>query len=277
MNQLNALLRDLTDLVLSPFAGISPWVPLVVLSALVGIVMAIVFRYTSPQQKLRHVADLSRAEVLAIKLFKDDPVAMFRALGRLLGHSGRRLCYSLLPMLVMIVPFVLLLTHLAVWYEYRPLAVGESAVVELQLADGPWEEYRDVPLEASEEIAVETKALRDADEKAVYWRIRVTQPEPGELHWQLGATQVDKQVAVADPAHSFCPVSVRRAGPGFWDRLLYPGEDAFDAGSPVRGITIYLEPRSTPIFGWDVPWWATLLVVSIVAALLVRPLVGVQF
>lgn len=283
MNELNALLRNVTAAVLWPFAGWPPLVPLVVLSALAGIVMAVVFRFTSPQRKLRRVADLCRAETLAIKLFKDDPAAMFLALGRLLRHSGKRLWYSLPPMLVMLVPFVLLLTHLAVWYEYRPLGVGEQAVVELQLAVDAWPQNRDASLQAPPEIAVQTDPLRDRDEQAVFWRIRAESPTRDDLHWQLASgptaadAQVAKRVTVAQPPESFLPISVRRAGPGWWDRLLYPGEDALDAGSPARGIAIDYPHRSTPVFGWDVPWWVTLLVVSIVSALLVRPLVGVQF
>lgn len=277
MNELNELMRNLTSVMLWPFAVWPPLVSLVLLSVVLGIGMAIVFRYTSPQRRLRRVADLSRAEVLAIKLFKDDPLAMFRALGRLLRHTGLRLWYSVPPMLVMFVPFVLLLTHLAVWYEYRPLAVGEPAVVELQLGDGAWQQYHDTRLEASPAIDVETKPLRDSHDKTIYWRIRATEPASTDLRWQLGPEEVQKHVEIADARDAFRPVSVRRAGTGWWDRLLHPGEDAFATDSSVRGVTVHYQQRSTPVFGWDVPWWATLLVVSIVAAMLVRPLVNVQF
>ena len=277
MNELNALLRYLTSAVLSPFSGFSPLVPLIVLSALLGVVTAVVFRFTSPQRRLRRVADLSRAEVLAIKLFKDEPRVMFGALGRLLRHSGLRLWYSLPPLAVMLAPFTLLLAHLAVWYEYRPLTVGEAAVVEIQLAEPAWAEHRDVNLQAPQTIAVETEPLRDDQEHTISWRISASEPTSTALHWQLGDERVDKQVVVADPAAAFRPVSVRRAGAGWWDRLLYPGEPAFAVNDPVRSIEINYRQRSTPLFGWDVPWWATLLIVSIVSALLVRPLVKVQF
>ncbi len=277
MNELNALLRSLTSAVLSWFGGCPPLVPLVVLSALLGVVMAVVFRFTSPQQRLRRVADLSRAEVLAIKLFKDEPRVMFAALGRLLCHSGLRLWYSLPPLVVMVAPFTLLLAHLAVWYEHQPLAIGEPAIVELQLAESAWTSSRDVNLEAPSTIIIETEPLRDDQLRSISWRIRASESTSAELHWQLGDQRVDKQVVIADPTEAFRPVSVRRAGPGWWDRLLHPGEPAFNVDDPVRGIEINYRERSTPLFGWDVPWWATLLVVSIVSALVVRPLVKVQF
>lgn len=277
MNELNALLRSLTSAVISLFGDLPPLVPLVVLSALLGVVMAVVFRFTSPQRRLRRVADRSRAEILAIKLFKDEPGVMFAALGRLFRHTGLRLWYSLPPVAVMVVPFTLLLAHLAVWYEYRPLAVGDTAVVELQLAEPAWTTYRDSSLEAPPTIAVETEPLRDDQEHSISWRIRGNEPTSAQLRWQLGDLSVEKQVVVAEPVDAFRPVSARRAGASWWDRLLHPVEPGFAANDPVRGIEVNYPKRSTPVFGWDVPWWATLLVVSIVSALLVRPLVKVQF
>jgi hypothetical protein len=236
-----------------------------------------VFRFTSHQRQLRRLADLSRAEVLSIRLFKDEPGTMFRALGRLLRHSAKRMWYSLPPMLVMLVPFVLLLTHLSVWFEHRPLQVGESAVVALRLADDQWTRYQNVALEPSPAFAVETQPLRDEPEKTIWWRIQARQPRRAALHWRFDGQEVEKGLTIADAAAALAPVSARRPGSGWWDQILHPGENALDGTSPVRGITIHYEHRSTPILGWDVPWWLTLVVVSIVAALCVRPLVGVQF
>lgn len=262
---------------MSLLAGWSPLAVLLLVSIGLGIVMTVVFRFTSNQRKLRRLADLSRAEVLAIRLFKDEPVTMFRALGRLLRHSAKRLWYSLPPMLAMFVPFVLLLTHLSLWYEYRPLQVGELAVVELQLAEDAWTQYQNIAPETPRALAVETKPLRDDKEKSIWWRIQALQPTPAVLRWQFGAHEVEKEVVVAKHAAAFVPVSSRRPGAGWLDRVFNPGEDALGAASPVRGITIYHEQRSTPIFGRNVPWWLTLIAVSIVTALVMRPLVRVQF
>jgi len=277
MNALNAFFRELTHLTLSLLDGWSPLMRIVVVSTLLGIVMAIVFRFTTNQRKLCRVAELCRAEVLAIKLFKDDPRVMFRSIGQLLRNTAQRLWYSLPPMFVMLIPFAFLLSHLAVWYEYRPLTVGDTAIVELQLSDSAWEQYQEVSPQVPVQLTVETSPLRDPEAKSIFWRIRVNQATPAKIHWQFGADSVDKEVAVASESQMFCPVSVRLPGPGWWDRLLHPVEQTLGAGSPLRGITVHHQQRDVPLFGWNVPWWATVLIVSTVAALVVRPLVKVQF
>jgi hypothetical protein len=250
---------------------------LLLVSSVSGILMAVVFRFTSRQQALRRVADLSRAQVLAIKLFKDDLGTMFNSLGQLLRYAGLRIWYSVPPMLVMIVPFVLLLAQLSRWYECYPLSPGDKAVLELQLAESAWPEYGSVALDAPPHVVVETSPLRDDDQHAVYWRIRAVETTPATIRWRVGSDAFDKQVALATDQQMLCAVSARRPGQGWWDRLLHPGEPGLAAADPIRGIVIHHLPRSTPLFGLDVPWWLTFLIVSILAAVLVRPLVKVNF
>ena len=279
MNAINATLTALTNRLLDPLGGWPPLLTLLVLSAAAGVIMAVIFRYASNQRGLRRVANRSRAQVLAIKLFKDDLGTMFGSLGQLLRYTLLRLFYSLPPMLVMLVPFVLLLAQLSLRYEHRPLAVGETAVIELQVAPHAWQEHQTVAIEAPPQISVETEPLRDAEKKAVYWRIRAKQaaPETLSLSWRLGSQLVEKQVATASDATRLRSVSARRPGPHWWDRLLHPGEPGFSADSPVQAVIVHYARRSTPVFGFDVVWWLTFLIVSMLAAVLIKPLVKVQF
>ena len=126
-------------------------------------------------------------------------------------------------------------------------------------------------------IQVETPPLRDDAEHTVYWRLRVDEPSAGSLRWHVGPGVAEKTiVSTADPGR-LLTVSVHRPGPGFWDRLLRPGEPGFDADGPVEAIDLYYPRRSTPFFGVDIPWWATFLIASMIAALCVRPFLKVQF
>lgn len=277
MNTLNIAISALSDRVMSFCSGWPPVVTLVVLSAVSGVLMAWAFRLTSAQDKLRRMASLGRAQVLAIKLFKDDLRTTLVCLGRLFRCTGLRLWYSLPPVLVMTVPFVLLLAQLARWYEHRPLRPGETAIVELKTSVNDWRAMRNLLLEAPPQIDVETEAHRDEKAQTVSWRIRAKEPVAGQLRWSLETRQFEKHIVVVGGADRFGAVCVRRPGAGWWDQLLYPGEGAFHTESPVQGITVHHPRRSTPLFGLNLPWWATFFVVSILAAMLMRPLIKVQF
>ena len=276
MQILNSLLSRITSFVLSPLAE-WPLTALVLVSVLAGILMAVLFRYTSSQRRLRRVADLIRAQVLAIKLFQDDLGTMFGCLGRLLGYTGLRLILSLPPMLVMLVPFVLVLTQLATWYEHQPLAPGETAAVRLDVSPDNWQQLSDPALDAPDEIIVDAKPLRDAADRTIYWRIHGSEATQGTIGWNLDSERVEKQIVISDRPQRLCAVSVRRPGQGWWDQVLHPVEPPLEADSAARSVEVSFPTRSTPLFGWDVPWWGTFLIVSIAAAMAVGRWWGVQY
>jgi len=277
MNALNSILTAITDTFFSLWAGGPAWAPLVVVSALAGLVAAIVFRFTSRQDLLRRDAELIQAQLLAMKLFRDDLGTICGSLGRLLRYTVLRLWHSLPPALVMGVPFVLLLVQLARWYEHAPLVPGDQALVLLQLSKDERSTTKNLALEQSAEFVVETPSLRDPEEHALYWRIGITQPREATLCWKLPRQKVEKRIAVVSDRQQHIAIDVRRPGPGWTDRLLHPGEAPFEASDTIRGIDVQYPRRSIPLLGLDLPWWATFLIVSALAAMFGGRVMRVQF
>ncbi len=277
MDALNALVTACADGVLFLLSPLSPLVALVVLSAVTGVLMTIGFRYTSNQAALRRVADMTRANLLAVRLFRDDLGVTLRAQGALLAATGLRLWHSLRPMAAMILPFFFVLTQLAQFYEFRPARPDEAIHVSIELTPVAFEAWAaGAKLEVPDGVRVTAGPLRQASRLRMDWRLSAERPLSGALRWRCGDATVEKRLVVAaeGPLPRVNPV---RPGTNLWERLLYPAEAALPDGGAVKRIAIQVEPRSTPVFGWGVPWWATYLVLSIVFALLARPFLGVQF
>jgi hypothetical protein len=277
MDLLNAILTGLTSLLWVPLAPLPAWLVLVVWSALAAVLAGSMFRYTSNQRALADVGDRVRANLLGMRLFKEELGVTLRCQAQLLRAAVLRFWYALPAFAAMLVPFVLLLVQLALRYEYRPLTPDESAVVVLRVAPEDWPHCRQAGLELPDGVVADTPALRDEVEHAIYWRIRPTQAGAFELRWQLGQHLVTKSLTVANDARRLCIVSPQRPGRGLWDRLLYAAEPALPADSPARAVLVEYPRRSTAIFGFDVPWWLTFLVLSIVIAVLLRPVLKVKF
>ncbi len=278
MNGLHAALNALTAALMRPLAGLPPWVALCLASLLFGVIAAIAFRYTSNQRALRGVADSVRANLLAMRLFKDDMGVSLRSQLGMLRASGLRLAYSLPPMLVMLVPFVFLAAQLAMYYEFRPIRPGETGYVELRVLPANWSDWSQAQIQPPDGIRVEA-VVRDAATNTITWRFK---PEraigASSLRWQTpGGAAIEKSLVVDERTSRLAFVSPVRAGPSFWDRILFPGEPAFGSDSPVQRIEVRYPSRSTPIFGWDVHWIITMVVVSIIGAFAVKPFVKVQF
>ena len=276
MAYLNALLTQIGYVLISPFANY-PLTGLLFWGAVSGIVMAWIFGMTSNQQRLRELADETRAQLLAVKLFKHDLLVTFRCQWRLLKATGLRLWHSLPPTLVLLVPFCLVLIQLAQWYEFAPLAPGEAAVIQLDVASDRWDPFQDVQLDAPAEVVVETDSLRDSAAAQFAWRIRAAGPSSAVLQCRLGEHSVDKQLSVAVEGGPLTPVAVRRPSTHWWDQALHPLEPPCPADGPMRAIDIQHGRRQTPIGSWNVPWWATFVLVSMISAWLFRRPLGVTF
>lgn len=281
MNTLNAAIAYVVAALLAPFSALPAWVGLCVVAALSGVVAAIAFRFTSNQKALKRVSDQVRASLLAMRLFSDDPRNTLRAQGGLLAASAKRLVLSLPPLVVLIIPFTLLLAHLAMYYEFRPLPrslspLNEAALLEVETSTDAWPTLMNLKPVCPEGVTLDARVREPATRKIV-WRIIASRPVRGVIQFPLDGATVAKEIVIDDTSADLSFASPRRAGPGLWDRLFFPGEPAFDAASPIQSITIQYPTRETPIFGHAVPWWLTFFVVSILAALAVKPLVGVQF
>ena len=80
----------------------------------------------------------------------------------LLG-AARLFVLALVPMAVMAVPVTLILGQLSLWYQQRPLQVGEEAVVTLTLngdVEAPFPEVRFQPTDAVEMTVASNASFR---------------------------------------------------------------------------------------------------------------------
>jgi hypothetical protein len=241
---LNVLADALGRWVLAPIGLAPAWFSATAIAAVTGVLMLIAFKYTSRQQAIKQVRNAISANLLTLKLFKDSASAALQAQGRLLLAAGRLFILALAPTAVMIVPMTLFLGQLGLWYEKRPLPVGEEAVVTMQLsgpADGPFPEASLQALDGVQPSAGPVR-VRAAGRREVWWNVRASQAGYHRLVFQVGEQQVDKELAVGT---GFMRVSSLRPGWSCSDALLHPSERPFGPGSVVQSIEIEYPGRDS--------------------------------
>lgn len=276
MDTLNSLLTRCGDLLFKPFTahaalGLTVW------SVVAGVIMAVIVGKTSNQRKLRRAADQSRAQLYAIKLFKDDLLVTFQCQVALLRATAARLWHSIPPMLVMIVPMLLVLVQLAMRFEFQPLVPGEQVVVAMRIKPDQWKKARKVELAPDQGFAVDTASLRDEKLSTLYWRVRADDTQPRVLRWDVNGSPVTKVLPMAANHSQLVIANPKRPGPSLMDRIFFPAESALEISCPVESIELQLVPRNTPILGWNIPWWGTFFLLSMIVAFLAGKWLGVQF
>jgi len=251
----------------------SPAVVLCILSAVAGVLMLLVWRYTSNQSAIADARRQISAHLLATRLFKDNLAVTFRAQRQILWQAIRLMGLSVRPMLIMLIPFVLVMVQIGLRYEYRPFTPAEKVRVcaTLRNSDKMYGvgDRLDLPdgLSADPHDPCRAEALRTVD-----WRLTPKREGSYRLVFGHGADRVEMPLVIGS---GLVRVSRFRGG-GFWERLLYSAEPSIPASSVFESIRIEYPPRTTPIFGLELHWLLTFLILSIVFALIVKPILRVH-
>src|SRR5262249_599020 len=133
---LNAVASAL-GVVLYPIGWLPGWLSATLVSVLTGAVMLLAFKYTPNQRAIKRVRQGIRANLLAVKLFKDNIGLGLKSQARVFFGALRLLVLAVVPILAMIVPTGLLLGQLGAWYQAAPVPVGEETVVTMKLNGEP--------------------------------------------------------------------------------------------------------------------------------------------
>ena len=269
---INVATNGLGELLLAPLMVLPGWLSNTIISAVAGVILLIIFKYTSNQRAIGRVRDAIKADMLALKLFKDSMAVTFEAQGRAFKGASLLLVHAIRPMAVMILPVVLLLSQMGLWYQYRPLACGEEAVVSMELKgdiEGPWP---DVTLELGGGGEVTTGPVRVFSKGEIYWKIKAGQEGYHALIFGVDGQQFEKELAVGD---EFMRVSVERPGQQWGHILLNPWEKPFGGDCVVQSIGINYPDRMSRTSGTD---WRMIyfFIASLVFGLAFKPFLKVR-
>jgi uncharacterized membrane protein (DUF106 family) len=269
---LNTAANAVGGILLSPIGLLPGWLSATLVSAVTGVVLLVAFKYTSNQRAMKRTRDDVNAHLLALKLFKDSATVAFRAQGRILWGALRLMALSVAPLLIMALPVVMVLAQLALWYQFRPLRVGEDAVVTLQLNGEPASPMPAVRLRPTDAVETAVGPVRVLSRREVCWNLTARQGGYHRLVFEVNGQPVEKELAVGD---GFMRVSTERPGWSWSDALLHPAERPFGPDSPVQSIAIDYPRHSswTGITDWWVYYW---FIVSTVAALCFRRVLNVN-
>ena len=244
-----------------PFQSLDPLWSLALFSLVTGIIMLLIFRYTSDQKGIKETKDLIKAYLLEIRLFKDDLRIQLSAQKNILRHNLTYMKHALKPMLFMIIPVVIILIQLDGWFGYRPLKPGESAIVSVKLSGNDRRALSGVTVDADNGLTVETPPLRIPMEKEVNWRIRANEPGDHKLSFTVDGSTLEKRITVTEGQMDRVN---RVVASGFWDSLLYPANESIGKNPVMEKIEVNYPSRSIEIFGWPVHWLVVFFVLSIV-------------
>jgi hypothetical protein len=269
---LNSGMNAVGKLLLAPLMAMPGWQSNAIISVIAGVLLMLLFKYTSNQSAIGRVRDRIKAHMLVLKLFKDSIAVTLQAQGTIFKGAFLLIFYALRPMLVMMLPVSLLLSQLSLFYQARPLLPNEEAIVIMQLADDIGDDWPDITIASMDAARISIDKTIVYGNKQLLWKIQAEKPGISRIVFQVGDEQVEKELAIGD---GFMRTSIIRPGHNLGDLMLHPWETPFAADSVVQSITIEYPDRISKTSGTD--WWiGYFLVVSMIAAVIFIPVFKVR-
>ncbi len=270
----NSSFSKLFELIFLPFRDMSPWIGMSIISLLTGFLMLLVFRFTSNQKGIRKVKNKIKAHLLEFRLFKDSLSITLKAQGNILRYNLKYLSYYGKPMLVMIIPLILILFQLNLWFGYQALAPGETAILKVELEEGINLLNLELTIEPSKGFDIETPPLRIQEEREINWRLRAREKGIHNLTIVADNHRITKKVAVAQkPLSKISPLRIRR---NFIEELINPGESPLSGDLPIKAIEVKYPAKKMNLFGWQIHWLIIYVVFAVILSFAFRRLFKVE-
>lgn len=258
----NLIFGKIFEFIFLPFRNLSPWVGMIFISFLTGLFLLFIFRWTSNQKGIKQVKDKIKAYLLELRLFKDNLRLSFRSQANILRYNLKYIGYSIKPLLVMIIPLVLILTQLNLWFGYDSLNPGQKFILKVKLKDNYSPSDIDISINTSSGLMTETMSLRIKEEGEVDWRLSAAEKGFHDVVVNVNGKNVIKEVAVGQkPLRKISPLKTR---PSFIQEMLNPGEPPIPSNLPVKTIEVSYPSRSMNIFGFQIHWIIVYFVLSII-------------
>jgi len=218
----NSVFGKIFVLLFYPFQSMNPWIGMILISFLTSLLMLFVYRFTSNQQGIKEVKNKIKAHLLELRLFKDSMSLTLKAQGKIIRYNLKYIGYALKPFLVMIIPIILILIQLSLWFEYKALEPGQKTIVTVKIIEGQNPLDIDIAVEPSSGFDIEIPPIRIEEEGEINWRLHAKEKGIHDLTLIIGGRRITKEVVINQKALSrISPARVKR---NFIDELFHPKE-----------------------------------------------------
>ncbi len=256
----------------------SPLAIVVVLSLVVGLLMVVLFGYTSDQKAIGIAKDQLKAHLLAVRLYRDQIPVVMGSYGKILRGTGRYLKLAFKPLLYVVIPITLLMVQVDRYLGQTPIAANAPFLMTVHLSDQKVSSLasfnlNSVSLDLPLEITMTAPPVHVPEENDIVWRLAGSKEGKYEVKINDGEQSAEKAVCIGSDLPRISTVRLRGH---FWERMFTSAEPALPENSPIESISINYPDRNIEIAGFGMNWIWLFFILSMVAGFIFKELLGIQ-
>jgi hypothetical protein len=248
-----------------------PAVIVLLVSLVIGLLMVVVFRYTSDQKAIHIAKNQLKAHLLAVRLYQDQLPVVLSSYGRIIRGTGRYLRLAFKPLLFVILPLVLLIVQLDRYLGWTPLEAGQTFLVKVRTATA--DALSEASLQLPQGMTITAPAVHVPADNEVVWR--VVADKEGNYNVEVAAADqvLSKRVVVSSSMARLSPIRLRGH---FWERMFFSGEPALPESSPIQSIEVGYPSRSVDFAWLEWNWIWLFFILSLVAGFCFKSVLGIE-
>jgi uncharacterized membrane protein (DUF106 family) len=254
----------------------APLAIVIELSVVIGLLMVVVFGYTSDQKAIGIAKDQLKAHLLAVRLYRDQIPVVMGSYGKILRGTGRYLKLAFKPLLYVIIPITFLIVQTDRYLGSTPIATDTPFLLTVRLTQPPTAadaQGSEATIDLPPEITLTAPPVHVASENEIIWRLVGSKAGEYNVKVAAGGQSADKAVFIGNGVRRISTIRLRGH---FFDRIFSSAEPALPENSPIESMSINYPDRNIEVAGYAINWIWLFFILSMVAGFVFKELLGIQ-
>ncbi len=269
------ILDPALDVILGPFARMSPALGLILITFLVSLLIVLIYKLTTDQKHMKSLRERVKKYQQRMKELKKNPEEMMKVQKKMMAVNMELMKHSMRPTLYTFIPIIIIFGWLAAHFAYYPVAPGEPFNVTLRFSKGT---AGNVTILIPSELELLSPATAQISEESpvASWTLKGPEGEY-QVFFDFNNEKLQKRVAVSDKRGVYAKAVKTKKS--LFD-YIYSGREGF-IPKESRAVAISVsyssvKPLPFTIFGWKPGWLGTYIIFSFAFSILLRKLLKVQ-
>jgi len=270
--KINYFLTRGCDLLLAPFAKLPPFWGILFLSLLTSLFVLVVYRAVSSPKKVKDTKNQIKANILAIRLYRDFWKTIVGSFFKSLYYTGKYFVLNLVPLFLVFPLLFLLFVQMDIRYGMRPFRMDENITVKAGFKGdiGAVDvEIQPNPHFRSAMNPVFINALREVD-----WKLKAGANGSTAIAIKVDGATVSKNLVIGD---NLPALSNKKMAASSLEHFIYPAEKLLAPPTLLKYVYIKYPARSISFLGFHAHWLVYYLVLTMIIALALKNKFGVEF
>lgn len=242
------------DPVFAPLLDLPSLWAIIIVSALVALVMTLIYKWATDQNLMKALKQEMKDMQAEVKKFANDPTKAMEVQKRMMEKNMDYMMHSMKPTLFTFIPIILIFGWLSLHLAYEPILPNQDFTTTVEFLEDITGQIELLTPEAIKTISGKTVTIENG--KAV-WTLKGAKGEY-DLKYKFKDRTYIKPVIITERQEYIEPVKTI--------------DDEY-----IKQISVD-NPELVPLnlFGWELGWLGTYIIVSIVVSMLMRKMLGIH-